>query len=363
MTELTISFATTPERWNDFVSRWPDFELMQSYEWGRFKEALGWKAVRLAVERNGHLIAGAQMLVKPLPLGLTSIAYVPRGPLLHWEYEATVQSLLAAIHAAARRHRAIALKIEPPAHYSPQIEEQLRTYGFRRSDFNNQPQCSMLIDLTPTPDDILARMHKTTRYNIRYSGRHGVTVCTGDAADLDTFYHLLESTARQAGFPIRSREYYRREWETLAPAGYLELFLALYEGKVLAVRMPARFGSHAATLHSGSSGLHKKLKPNELLMWESLRWAKSQGCTTYDVWGIPDEIGAHLYQEQPLPEVQKGGLWGVYHFKRGFGGEVVYYVGAYDFVYSPSLYRLMNIAMTRLGSLEKLARLGDRLNR
>jgi lipid II:glycine glycyltransferase (peptidoglycan interpeptide bridge formation enzyme) len=62
-----------------------------------------------------------------------------------------------------------------------------------------------------------------------------------------------------------------------------------------------------------------------------------------------------------LPEEQKGGLWGVYHFKRGFGGDLVYYVGAYDFVYSRSRYRLMNTAMTRLGSLEKLVQLGDRL--
>ena len=371
MTELMISFDTPPERWNEFVSQsqWPDFELMQSYEWGRFKEALGWQAIRLTLERDGRLVAGVQMLIKPLPLKINSIVYVPRGPLLRregeGEDETVAQRLMEAMHAVARRHRAIALTIEPPFRYSPEVVQWLQAHGFHRSRFDNQPQCSMLIDLTPSLDDILARMHKTTRYNIRYSGRRGVTVRTGDAADLDTFYHLLASTARQAGFSIRSREYYRQEWEALAPDGYVRLFLALYEGEVLAMRMPARFGCRAATLHSGSSGRHKKLKPNELLMWESLRWAKSQGCTTYDVWGIPAEVGAHLYEGHPLPdeEAQKGGLWGVYRFKRGFGGEVVYYVGAYDFVYSPLMYRLMNLAMARSGSLEKLARLGDNISR
>lgn len=362
--KLTTFFDATAEQWNAFVGQWPDFALMQSYEWGQFKEALGWKAIRLAVKRDGQLVAGAQMFIKPLPLGLVSIVYVPRGPLLHWEDEPTVQALLSAMHALARRHRAIVLKIEPAIDYSPEMQQQLQSYGFRRSDFNNQPQCSMLIDLSLDDDTILANMHKTTRYNIRYSARHGVTVRAGTAADLDTFYHLLQSTARQAGFPIRSREYYRQEWNVLAPADHVKLLLALYEGEVLAVRMPSCFGSQAATLHSGSSSNHRKLKPNELLMWESLKWAKSQNCTTYDVWGIPDEIGAHLYQGQPLPdeEEQKGGLWGVYRFKRGFGGKVIYHVGAYDFVYSPLMYRLMNIAMTRLGSLEKLARLGDYLN-
>jgi peptidoglycan pentaglycine glycine transferase (the first glycine) len=365
--KLTSISDATAERWNSFVAQWPDFELMQSYQWGTFKEALGWKVVRLAVEQDGQLVAGAQMLVKPLPLGLASIAYIPRGPLLHWEDEAVVQTLLSALHASARRHRAISLKIEPAVRYSPEVQQRLQSYGFRRSPFNNnQPQCSMLIDLTPDTDTILANMHKTTRYNIRYSARRGVVVREGSAADLDTWYRMLEFTAKrvgkQAGFSIRSREYYQQEWNALAPHGYFKFFLATYEDEVLAARMPAAFGNKAATFHSGSFDAHRKLKPNELLMWESIKWAKAQGCTTYDVWGIPDEIGAHLHLGQPLPEEQTGGLWGVYHFKRGFGGDVVYYVGAYDFVYSSPLDWLMNTAMTRLGSLEKLAQLGDRLN-
>jgi lipid II:glycine glycyltransferase (peptidoglycan interpeptide bridge formation enzyme) len=304
------------------------------------------------------------MLVKPLPLGLASVAYVPRGPLLCWEDEAVAQALLSAMHASARRHRAISLKIEPAVRHSPAMQQRLQSYGFRRSDFNNQPQCTMWIDLTPDTETILANMHKNTRRNIRRSAKRGVVVREATAADLDTFHHLLEVTAKRASFPIRSREYYRQEWNTLAPRGYLKLFLALHEGEVLAVQMTVAFSGKAATFHSGSfdAPAYRKLKPNELLMWQSLKWAKAQGCTTYDVWGIPDEVGEHLSRGQPLPEEQKGGLWGVYHFKRGFGGDVVYYVGAYDFVYSSPLYWLMNTAMTRLGSLEKLAQLGDQLN-
>ncbi len=359
--QLTTISDTAAETWNAFVARWPEFELMQSYEWGQFKQALGWQVVRLAVEQHGRFVAGAQMLIKPLPLGLASIAYIPRGPLLHWEDETVANTLLSGLHTWARRHRAISLKIEPPIPYSTQMLQTLQSYGFRQSDFNNQPQCSMLIDLTPDDDTILANMHKTTRYNVRYSARKGVVVREATAADLDTFYQLIEFTAKRSGFPARSREYYFQEWNALAPSGHLTFFLAQYNDQVLATRMPAAFGSTAATLHSGSFNLHTKLKPNELLMWESLKWAKAKGCTTYDVWGIPDQVGAHLYLDQPLPKEKKGGLWGVYRFKRGFGGETVYYVGAFDFVYSRPLYWLMNTIMTRLGSLEKLAQLADRL--
>jgi peptidoglycan pentaglycine glycine transferase (the first glycine) len=147
------------------VSQWPDFGLIQSYEWGKFKQALGWKVVRLAVQQDGQLVAGAQMLMKPLSLGLVSIAYIPRGPLLNWEDETVAHMLLSALHTLARRHRATSLKIEPAVRYSLEMEKCLRSFDFRRSLFNNQPQCSMLIDLSPDLGTILANMDKTTRYS------------------------------------------------------------------------------------------------------------------------------------------------------------------------------------------------------
>jgi lipid II:glycine glycyltransferase (peptidoglycan interpeptide bridge formation enzyme) len=219
----------------------------------------------------------------------------------------------------------------------------------------------MLIDLTPDAETIQSNMHKTTRYNIRYSERQGVVVREATEAEFDVFYQLMELTAQRAGFPERSRTYYREEWNALAPSGRVKLFLATYQGEALAARMPAAFGGKAATFHSASSDAHRNLKPNELLMWRCLEWARSQGCSAYDVWGIPNEVGEHVYQGKPLPEHPSGGLWGVYGFKRGFGGRVVYYLGAYDYVYIRPLHWLMNTTMTRLGSLDKLAQLGDRL--
>lgn len=366
------------KQWDSFVAQWPDFELMQSHKWSQFKQATGWKAIRLAVlsdevssknknkdkdkDKSGQWLGGALMLIKSFPLALASIAYIPRGPLIKWENEMAVKSLLTAIHTQARQHRAIILKIEPPLRYSPEVHATLEAYGFKQSQFNNQPQCSMLIDLTPDTDTILANMNATTRYNIRYSERKGVIIREATEADWDNFYKLMVTTAKRANFTARSEAYYRQQWDLLIGGNYAKLFLATYNNKILAVRMPAIFGNKAATLHSASSGLHKNLKPNELLMWHSIQWAKSQGCTMYDVWGIPDEVGHYLSQNKPIPKGKKGGLWGVYRFKQGFGGQFIYYAGAYDYVYSKPLYNLMNTTIFQVGSLEKLAQLGDKLN-
>jgi lipid II:glycine glycyltransferase (peptidoglycan interpeptide bridge formation enzyme) len=89
--------------------------------------------------------------------------------------------------------------------------------------------------------------------------------------------------------------------------------------------------------------------PNHALQWAAIRWAKSRGCATYDLWGVPDEDEATL-EAQYLN--RSDGLWSVYRFKRGFGGRLVRYAGAFDRVYSPLLYRAFQFALRRRGGLE-----------
>jgi peptidoglycan pentaglycine glycine transferase (the first glycine) len=73
-----------------------------------------------------------------------------------------------------------------------------------------------------------------------------------------------------------------------------------------------------------------------------MRWARGQGCRAYDLWGVPDE------EEEVLEagfEERSDGLWGVYRFKRGFGGRLVRTIGAWDLVYAPLRYRLYTLAV------------------
>ena len=59
------------------------------------------------------------------------------------------------------------------------------------------------------------------------------------------------------------------------------------------------------------------------------RWAKARGCIAYDLWGIPDEVGDDPDAYAEPEKSGEGGLWGVYRFKQGFGGQVVRYTGAW----------------------------------
>ncbi len=322
-----------PQTWDDFLCA-ESGHLLQSAGWGELKTLFGWRAQRLALERQGRLVAGAQILFRRLPLGL-KLAYIPRGPVADPTDNATLNALLDALCAAARHQSAFALKIEPNWHLPPLYKTgappSLPRFSF--SGEGVQPRTTIHVDLTRELDAILAGMKPKWRYNIRLAERKGVTVRVGSAADVEVFYELLCITGTRDQFAIHSLDYYRAAFEMLG--GHARLFIAEYEGEPLAAIFCTAFAGEAIYLYGASSNAHRERMPNHALHWAAMQWAKGCGCTRYDLWGIPDVGAQHA---APLPD-------SLYQFKQGFGGEVVRYVGAYDIVFSSLKFALYKQAL------------------
>lgn len=312
-------------QWEAFLDRHPEAHLLQTAAWGELKAAFGWRVVRLIVGE-----AGAQVLFRPLPLGF-SVAYIPKGPVGPrdaWE------ALWPQVDALCRRYRAVFLKVEPDLWEDADPEGAVPPPGFRPSPHAIQPRRTLVVSLEGSEDEILARMKQKTRYNIRLAARKGVTVRPWD--DLEAFHALMTETGARDGFGVHSLDYYRRAYELFRPRGEAELLVAEYEGEPLAALMVFARGRRAWYFYGASSDRHRNLMPTYLLQWEAMRWAKARGCTEYDLWGVPDA-------DQDMLEAQfterRDGLWGVYRFKRGFGG-VLRRAPVWDRVYIPLLYRL-----------------------
>jgi len=65
---------------------------------------------------------------------------------------------------------------------------------------------------------------------------------------------------------------------------------------------------------------------------------------TYDLWGIPDEPEEVLENQF---ETRVDGLWKVYRFKRGFGGQIRRTAGGWDKVFKPALYNAYQFATSK----------------
>jgi len=302
--------------WNQYLREYPDTHLLQTGEWGELKSAFGWKPVRVV---NGE--AGVQILFRKLPLGFT-IGYIPKSVISN--------QFWSEIDAVCKQNRAIFLKLELDTwHLAPDTWH----LTLRTSPHNIQPPRTIIIDIKGSEDEILARMKQKTRYNIRLAEKKGVTVRAWD--DLESFHKMMLLTGGRDGFGVHSLEYYRRAHELLHPKQMGELLLAEYEGKPLAALFVARYGNRAYYLYGASTDEERNRMPTYLLQWEAMKWAKARGCEEYDLWGVPDEEDATL---EANFEKRHDGLWGVYRFKRGFGGELKRAAQAMDRVYNPLLY-------------------------
>jgi len=328
-----VSFVERAE-WDEFVAQ-HNGHLLQSWGWGELKASAGWHPLRLALWDGSHMMAAAQVLLKGapgVPLQLGHLAYIPKGPVIDWSQADLCTVFLAQLNAYLRMQGALALRIEPPQELtSPeagQAKECLLSFDFH-SVAAIQPLRTIVLDLAPDEATLLAQMKEKWRYNVRLGTRKGVTVRVASSLeDVDAWYTLLLATGERDQFGVHSRDYYRRAWQIFAPYGLVRLFLAEYDAQLLAGIFVGLFSQQGLYLYGASSNELRQFMPNYVLQWEAIRWAKQQGASLYDFWGIPET------------DEEAESMAGVYRFKRGWGGRVVQFPGCYEYVYHPLLMKI-----------------------
>ena len=285
---------------------------------------MGWRPIRLVLERDGKVVGLGQFLAyntAPVP-GV--LLYCTKGPWLPWDDEEAVRTFFEGVRAVAGREGAHTVKIEPEVlEQHEDVKALLGGIGFRKARYDLNQKTTLVVDLSLPEEELLARMRSKTRYNVRLAARKGVEVVEPDFEEAwETFYEWMKATsARKEDYVLRrSRDYLRGVMGAMHEAGQGHLFLAKHEGTPLAGMYVFTFGDKYWYMYGASSDEKRNLKPNYLLQWEVMRWARERGLTHYDMVGVP--------KAEDLDE--SSSLWGVYKFKEGFGGEIVDSLGCFD---------------------------------
>lgn len=345
-------------KWNRFFLEQPTQAgiFLQSWEWLAFQESLGRRVWRLGIteqlnnEATQQLVAVCGVVSHELPFGQIYL-YAPRivlGKLQ--EVTGGYKKLQEAILKIAEKERAIFWRFEPAqgSGIPPSSRQYRLDFGRAGRDQVSavvvsqpvQPTVTLIADLSGDDDARLAAMHEKTRYNIRLAERKGVRCqgsgISGEQDGFGEFWTLLEETARRDKFHTHQRSYYEKMMEVLGATQQLNnsttqqfsvrLWLARHEDKAIAGALVGYFGDTATYLHGASSHEHRNLMAPYALHWEIMRDARAAGFKRYDFWGI---------DEKKWP--------GVTRFKKGFGGEVVQYPGAFDLPISRFWYTLYRL--------------------
>jgi len=318
--------------WDRFVEACPRTSYLQLPAWAKVKAVNGWTSTVLdsaGGDRTDPIDAlqpgrfGAQILLRrPRPLPW-AFAYAPRGPLAAHDDPAIVAPFTELVHStlADRSGRVSHLRVDPEIERDAGADEDgsfrraLRAAGWRPAS-PIQPNATRTIDLTADEDALWGDLRKKWRQYVNKARTAGITVSDAEGDALPEFYRVYRETADRAGFLIRTEQAYRDIWEAFRPTGNARLLFARRpDGEALATLFLVRAGSRVVEPYGGMTADGGDSRANYLLKWEAIRTSREQGATSYDLWGLA--------------------TGGIAHFKTGFGGREVQYIGAWDLVLDP----------------------------
>jgi peptidoglycan pentaglycine glycine transferase (the first glycine) len=309
--------------WDRFVAASDRGSYLQLSGWARVKAVNGWTSRRVAVAAGEAPVIAAQILVRrPRPLPW-AFAYAPRGPAATAWSADSVAAITERIRADLPSHagRVSHLRIDPEIERDAgpddggMLRAALRSAGWRPAS-PIQPNATRIIDLAADEDALWAELRKKWRQYVNKARNAGIVVTDADGSALPEFYRIYRETADRAGFLIRTEQAYRDVWEAFSSSGNARLLFARGpDGEALATLFLVRCGPRVVEPYGGMTGEGGESRANYLLKWEAIRTSREQGATTYDLWGLA--------------------TGGIAHFKTGFGGREVRYVGAWDLVLDP----------------------------
>jgi len=328
-----------PATWDAIVGANPRGSYLQLSGWARVKAVNGWSSRRLLDPSVPDV--GAQVLLRRPGAFPWAFAYAPRGPVLDaWDAPSIARFtdlVRSQLRAGARvSHLRIDPEIERNA--GPDVDggviSALTAAGWRPAP-PIQPVSTRVIDLTADEDALYGDLRKKWRQYVNKARAGGVRVVDAGPERLDDFYRIYRETADRAGFLIRAKSAYRDAWDAFGPDGRARLLFAeLPDNTPAATLFLVRSGSRVVEPYGGMTQAGADSRANYLLKWEAIRSSREAGATTYDLWGL-----AHP---------------GIAHFKTGFGGREISYVGAWDLVLDRAGVRTYSIALRARVRVERM---------
>lgn len=220
----------------------------------------------------------------------------------------------------------------PPEKKSQELRFNINTqfWNLFKAQTNILPSNTLYLNLKPSTEDILEQMKPKTRYNIGLSKRKGVEVRHAGIDELDVWYELYKETAIRNGIYLHDVNYFKavlntRASNTLSDAE-VSLMIAGKEQIPLAAMFLVMSGQRASYLYGASSSANKPFMGSYALQWEAIQYAKFNGCTQYDMFGVsPASDNSHP-------------MYGLYRFKSGFGGQMIHRMGCWDYPFDSGKY-------------------------
>lgn len=310
---------TDKNYWEEFISNSGyNTSFFQSWAWGEFEKSLGKTVIRMGFYNDENIVAIAQIVEVNAKRG--KFLHVRNGPVTDWDNKETTEALLKQLKIIGNELNVDFLRISPQVKYSKYNAKMWSETGFVKNQMHDvDAEITWVLDLNQDLETIQLNMRKNTRYYIRKAEKEGVKIIRStDINDLDKFYSVYDDTVERQKWNAYGHDYLKKEFEIFSKEGEIAIYLAEYQGKIIAASLFIYYLGETFYHHSGSLTEYQKIPASYLLQWESIKDSKEKGMIKYNFFGIArDDNPKHPWA-------------GLTFFKKGFGGEEQRWMHAHD---------------------------------
>jgi lipid II:glycine glycyltransferase (peptidoglycan interpeptide bridge formation enzyme) len=328
---LAVKEITEEKTWREFIESVKPHTFLHSWQWGEFNAQTNHPIIHYGIFKEDKLCAVALILHTKARRG--QFLFCPHGPVIANELDApeVIKALTETLKAKAKELGCAFIRISPLLLVNPKNEDIFLLNGYKNAPIHMaHPEIAWILDVTPSEEELLKNMRKSTRYSIKKAEKDGVVITKStDAGDIEKFWRVYETTFSRQHFTPFSKDYLKKEFEIFAKDNGAMFFFAEYKGEITATALiifdKVNFVAEATSKkgsgyyhHGATTQKFPGLTDAQLLQWEVIKEIKSRGLSMYNFWGV-------------VPEDAKDHPWaGLSTFKRGFGGAEERYVHAKD---------------------------------
>ena len=398
----------TSKEFENFAKKNKYVTFHQKESWGKLKEKNGWDYELVGFKDDKKVIAATLLLSKKMPFGL-KMYYAPRGFLIDFFNKKLLDNFVKEIKIYIKEQGGTFLKIDP---YVPHLErdvngdvveggsdnselvDHLKELGFIHHGYNIdtdkelQPRWMFTLDLKDrTEDELFNNIIKPTRKNIKKTMKIGLEMEEIGIEGLEEYKRITEHTGNRRGFIDRPLSYYQEMFNALGDKisiilcylnieksinllqteidtinGYSDITekrkeeikslekkidelkeLEEKHGKRIALAGSMFIACEKELLNLYGGGYDEFMRYDAMyaIQWHAIKTAKEKGFELYNFYGIE---GNFKKENNPM--------YGVYEFKKGFGGKVVELIGEFDLPVNKAKYKFYTLAFSSYKKLK-----------
>lgn len=342
----------------------------QTVKWGKVKGFTGWKCHYIGIKKDEVYLCASLILSKKI-IGSYKIFYAPRGVLIDYNNYQLLEFFTKKTLDYLKRNNGIFLKIDPCIPYTIRdkngnkisvenktVVHNLLNLGYLHNGFTTdyskdvQYRWTYSLDILPSLKEMEKNMDKRCRRCLRKEERYPLIMKNVDDYNIYDFKMIMEHTSKRQNHFDRSLEYYLKLKKELKNDIYMKIIYLdrekyllnfsndkLYEiiKKEKRDLIPLSAGvfikdkNSMHYVYGGTYQYYMSFMAQYKMQIDMIMIAKMLGIKIYDFGGISGNFNSN------------SPYYGIYEFKRGFGGFITEYIGEFDLVANKELYHLYNL--------------------